>query len=229
METISKIIPMSTERAASQKDQSSENVLLAMSQVYAIVQHSIQTSTITQSSVGSIMEQAQSDISGIITALVNNDSSLMSKIEDLTKTLGPLGYVILALTIVVLVAALVAAVVATGGVAAALFAPAVAAGIASASTIVGSVAAIAGGAVSIAKGAIQCEMASMLEELAVISGGINTSNGNQKMWQSDSKHVGDTIKNNGDVESSIEKEVSASIFGSASASASAAQSIRRSL
>ncbi len=229
METINKIVPMPTASSGTHNDQNTENVLIAMSQVYALVQHSIQTSTITQSSVGSIMEQAQSDISGIITALVNHDSSLMSKIEDFTKALGPLGYVILALVLVVLVAAIVAAVVATGGVAAALFAPAVAAGIGAAATIVGSVAAIAGGVVSIVKGAIQCEMASMLEELAVVNGQINSSSGNQKMWQSDSKHVGDTIKNNGDVESSIETEVSASIFGSASASASAAQSIRRSL
>ncbi len=228
METSSKLVPMPAPTAAAPNGQNPENVLLALSQVYALVQNSIQTSTMTQASVGSIMEEAQNDISSLITNLVTNASSFMSKIEDDIKAMGPLGYIILALVIVILVAAFVAAVVATGGAAAALGAG-VAAGIGTAATAVGAGAAIVGGAVGIAKGAVQCEMAQMQEQLAVMNGAITNSTGNQKMWQSDSKHVGDMINNNGQVESSMESLVSSAIAGANSASIASSRSIRNSL
>ena len=228
METTSKLVPMPAPMTAAPSGQSPENILLALSQVYALVQHSIQTSTMTQAAVGSIMEEAQTDISSLITNLVNNASSFISKIEDDIKAMGPLGYIILALVIVVLVAAFVAAVVATGGAVAILGAGAAAA-IGTAATAVGAVGAIVGGAVGIAKGAIQCEMASMQEQIAQLNGAITNSTGNQKMWQSDSKHVGDMINNNGQVESSMESLVSSAIAGAGSAATISSRSIRNSL
>ena len=66
------------------------------------------------------MEEAQNDISGLITNLVTNASSFMSKIEDEIKAMGPIGYIMLALVMVVIVAAFVVAAVASGGAIAAL-------------------------------------------------------------------------------------------------------------
>ena len=228
METTTKLVPMPGANAPAPSGQPPENVLLALSQVYALVQNSIQTSTMTQASVGTIMEQAQSDISSIITALVSGASTLMSKIQDDLKAMGPLGYVILALMIVVIIAAVVAAVVATGG-AAAFLGAGLAAAIASVATTVGAGAAILAGAVMIAKGILQCIMAGAQDKLAVVNGVISNSNGNQQMWMSDSKHVGGTIDNNGQVESSIESLIHAAIVGAGSASIASSHSIRNSL
>ena len=76
---------------------------------------------------------------------------------------------------------------------------------------------------------MQCEVASMQEQLAVLNGAITNANGNQKMWQSDSKHVGDTMNNNGQVESSMESLVSSAIAGAGSAATISSRSIRNSL
>lgn len=207
----SKIVELNTYVAAQEPavgdaaSQQPENGLIAIEQIYALLQECVAENIITSASAGTSVSQAMQKMAEII----NQDYTKASQLYDAINSKSGVMKVLTPILVVVGIIAAVAGVIAL--VASFFFPPALAA-VALYAGIIGGVAAIIGGGCGIAQGVLQIGVGDNEGQLANLNADVAKQNGAVQLSQSMSSWISGQVGQGASSLTNLSQSVSADII-----------------